>query len=56
MFNSKLSYDQETQDQENYKKQNIEKSRQQIIKNLEAQKKRQVQECLEFFFANKSNI
>ena len=54
MFNSKISYDQETQDQENYKKQNIEKSRQQIIKNLEAKKKQQVQECLNFF-ANNSN-
>lgn len=56
MFNQKLSYEQEIQDQENYKKQNIEKSRQQIIKNLEMKKKQQVQECLNFFFSNQSNI
>ena len=55
MFNSKISYDQEIQEQENYKKQNIEKSRQQIIKNLEAKKKQQVQDCLNFFYNNSNS-
>lgn len=52
MFNSKSTFEREDNLDE-YKKQNIEKSRQQIIKNLEAKKKQQVQECLALFFNNK---